>query len=212
MALLDILQERAACKGYDATHKLREEDVQKVIEAIRLTPTSSGLQPFSVIRIKSDEARKAVVKACMNSNSQLAEDCSDILVLAAWDSYTEERLDAAGELHNRLRPAIAERFNDYIASLKKYYIPEGAERNFVHTARQAYIALGLALAQAAELGIDSTPIEGYNPSLLDEELKLNERGLKSVFVITLGKSNPSTDWIKTVAKVRRPVEELVIEL
>lgn len=210
--LVQTLQKRYTCKAYDPSRKLSDEQVNYILEAIRLAPTSSGLQPFHVLRIKSAEAREAVKQSMMNSNIALIENCSDILVLAAWGNYTEERIDAVYAQHNELRPALQEGQTAYAESLKRHYIPRGAEVNHVHTARQAYITLGLALAAAEEQGVYATPIEGYQPEVLDSALGLEAKDLKSLFVIALGLPDTAGDWNASQKKVRRTLDQLVIEL
>lgn len=103
------------------------------------------------------------------------------------------------------------RFESYTDKIKSIYLAEEAEKNFAHTARQSYIALGLALAQAAELKVDSTPVEGFDNKVIDKVLKLDDLGLKSVSIMYLGVSDPLRDWIAPMKKVRIPTEEFAIE-
>ena len=103
------------------------------------------------------------------------------------------------------------RFNSYTDMLKKIYLAQPAEENFAHIARQTYIALGLALAQAAELRVDSTPVEGFKNSVVDEILELDKLGLKSVSLMYVGYADTPNDWIAPMKKVRIPTEEFVVE-
>ncbi|MCX6307958.1 MAG: nitroreductase family protein, partial [Bacteroidia bacterium] len=89
---------------------------------------------------------------------------------------------------------------------------QSAEHNFAHTARQAYIGLGFALAQAAELKVDSTPMEGFDNAKLDELLDLESKGLKSVVLMPLGYRDAEGDWLVNMKKVRKPVDEFVTEI
>jgi nitroreductase len=81
--------------------------------------------------------------------------------------------------------------------------------NFQHAARQAYIAFGMAVAQAAFEGVDSTPMEGFDPAKLDEILGLREKGLRSAVILPLGYRKEEGDWLVNLKKVRRPLEEFV---
>ncbi|MNY61854.1 Oxygen-insensitive NAD(P)H nitroreductase [compost metagenome] len=81
--------------------------------------------------------------------------------------------------------------------------------NFEHAARQAYIGFGMAVAQAAFEGVDSTPMEGFDPAKLDEILGLREKGLRSVTILPLGYREPEGDWLVNLKKVRRPADEFV---
>ena len=87
-----------------------------------------------------------------------------------------------------------------------------AERNFEHAARQSYIAFAFAMAMAAELKVDSTPMEGFDNEALDKLLNLNERGLKSVTILPLGYRDENNDWLVNLKKVRHPKKDFLIEI
>jgi nitroreductase len=97
----------------------------------------------------------------------------------------------------------------YRQMLLKNYPAKGPEVNFIHTAKQAYIGLGTALIAAAELGVDSTPMEGFDPKALDEILNLKEKGLRSVVMLPLGYRKEDEDWLVKLKKVRRPKESFI---
>ena len=86
-----------------------------------------------------------------------------------------------------------------------------SDENFAHTARQAYIGLGFALAQAAELKIDSTPMEGFDNDELDDLLDLKEKGMKSVLLLPLGYRD-SEDWLAPMKKVRNPMKDFATKV
>jgi nitroreductase len=87
-----------------------------------------------------------------------------------------------------------------------------AEENYVHAAKQAYISLGIAMAAAAELKVDTTPMEGFNYSALDELLNLKEKGLKSAVLLPLGYRDEANDWLVKLKKVRTPKEKFITEI
>jgi len=103
------------------------------------------------------------------------------------------------------------RFGSYTDKIKTMYNAQTPEQHFAHTARQTYIALGLAMAQAAELKIDSTPAEGFSNEVVDEILELKELGLKSVSLLYLGYRDQDNDWMASMKKVRIPMEEFIIK-
>ena len=208
MALLDDLKWRYATKAYDATKKVDQKDVDKIIEAARLAPTSSGLQQFRIMVITDQELKEKIVPIAMDQ--QNIAQCSHLLVFAAWDRYTEERIDDIYNYTTDQRGLPRGRFGSYTNKLKALYLPQTAEENFAHTARQAYIGLGLALAQAAELKVDSTPMEGFDNSALDELLDLRSKGLRSVVLMPLGYRDTTNDWLVNMKKVRIPKETFVI--
>ena len=208
MALLDDLKWRYATKKYDPTKKVAQEDVDKIIEAARLAPTSSGLQQFRVIVITNQELKDKIVPIA--SGQQIVADCSHLLVFVAWDKYTTERIDGQYDFITDERELPRGRFGSYTDRLKSLYLSQTSDENFVHTARQAYIGFGMAIAQAAELKVDSTPMEGFNPNMLDELLNLRSKGLRSVLLLPLGYRDAENDWLEKMKKVRKSTDEFVI--
>lgn len=209
MSLIEDLQWRHAVKAYDSTKKVSEEDLNKVLEAARLAPTSSGLQPFRVIVVENQELKEQMVKGALNP--EVMRDCSHVLVFAAWDNYSPEKIDKVYDYHTDVRELPRGRFSSYTDQLKVIYGAQSSEENFAHTARQTYIALGLAMAQAAELKIDSTPAEGFSNEVVDEILGLKELGLKSVTLLYLGYRDAENDWLSKMKKVRIPMDEFIIK-
>ncbi len=209
MALLEDLNWRHAVKAYDATKKVSKEDIDKIVEAARLAPSSSGLQPFNVLVIENQSLKEKLVKGALNP--ECMRDCSHVIIFAGWDRYTEERIDKVYNYTTDERGLERGRFGSYTDMLKKIYLAQPAEENFAHIARQTYIALGLALGQAAELKVDSTPVEGFDNSVVDKILELDKLGLKGVSLMYVGYADTPNDWIAPMKKVRTPKEEFVIE-
>jgi nitroreductase/dihydropteridine reductase len=208
MSLIEDLKWRYATKKYDATKKVSQQDIDKIVEAARLAPTSSGLQQFRVLVISNQQIKEKLAPSSLNQ--EVMVDCSHVLVFAAWDRYTAERIDTIYDRITDERGLPRGRFNSYTDKIKSIYLNETPEENFVHTARQSYIGFSMAIAQAAELKIDSTPAEGFDNALVDELLDLKSLGLKSVTLLYLGYRD-ETDWLAPMKKVRNPVEEFTIE-
>jgi len=189
--------------------KVTEEDLHKILEAARLAPTSSGLQPFRIIVVENQELKEKMVKGALNP--EVMRDSSHVLVFAAWDSYSDEKIDKVYDYHTDVRDLPRGRFSSYTDKIKQLYGAQTPEEHFAHTARQTYIALGLAMAQAAELKIDSTPAEGFSNEVVDEILNLKELGLKSVSLLYLGYRDLENDYLSHMKKVRIPMEEFIIK-
>src|SRR5690606_38515666 len=170
--------------------------------AAQLAPTSSGLQPFKII-VVTNAALKAKIQPIAMSQSQVV-DGSHLLVFAAWDNYSAQRIDDVFAHIAAERDLPANTFDDYRKRLKSLYLNRPAEQNFEHAARQAYIAFGLAIAAAAELQVDATPMEGFDNAALDELLELPQQGLKSVTLLPLGYRDTENDWLVKQKKVRMP--------
>lgn len=209
MSLLEDLNWRHAVKAYDPNKKVSQENIDKIVEAARMAPTSSGLQPFKVIVVQNQEIKERLMKGALNP--ECMRDSSHVILFAAWDTYTEERIDKVYDYTTDERGLPRGRFGIYTDKLKSIYLTQPAENNFAHTARQTYIALGLALAQAAELRVDTTPVEGFDNAVVDEILELKKYGLKSVSLMYVGYADPEKDWVGTMKKVRLPKEEFVLE-
>lgn len=207
---LDKLDWRYATKKMDPSQPVSEEKVAQIVEAISKAPTSSGLQPFHLFVIRNPELREKL-KAAAYGQDQLT-DGSHLLVFAAFDGYNDARIDAVVDHHAAERPGTREMLEGYYNNLKSMYLPREDHVNFEHAARQAYIALGFALAAAAELGVDSTPMEGFDPAQFDEILGLKDKGLKTVVILPLGTRASEGDWLAPMKKVRKPAEDLITEI
>lgn len=207
MALIDSLNWRYATKSYDKTKKVAKEDLEKILEAVRLTPTSNGLQPFQILVISNQDLKEKIVPIAWGQ--QNVADSSHLLVFATWDKYSDERIDEVFNQVKEERNLPEGALDNYINTLKQGFLSQSAEENFVNTARQAYIVLGTAILQAAELNIDSTPMEGFNNADLDELLNLKEQGLKSVVMLAVGYRNTENDWLANMKKVRKSKENLI---
>ena len=206
MSFLDKLNERYATKAMNGD-VVPQEKIDNILEAIRLAPTSSGLQPFEVFVITNDET-KANIKEIAWNQSQVT-DCSHLLVFAAWDNYTEDRINHMFDLTNEIRGFKNEGWENYRKMLLSAYPQRDAEENFEHAARQTYIAFMAAITQAAYEGLDSTPMEGFDPDALDKILGLREKGLRSTLLLPIGYKEANKDWLVNLVKVRKPMDKLV---
>ena len=209
MSLIENLNWRHAVKAYNPEKKVSQEDLNKILEAARLAPTSSGLQPFRIVVVENQDLKNKMVQGALNP--EVMRDSSHVLVFAAWDSYSNEKIDKVYDYTTDERDLPRGRFGSYTDKIKEMYGAQTSEEHFAHTARQTYIALGLAMAQAAELKIDSTPAEGFSNEVVDEILGLKELGLKSVSLLYLGYRDQDNDWMASMKKVRIPMEEFIIK-
>ncbi|MDE1193195.1 MAG: nitroreductase family protein [Arachidicoccus sp.] len=209
MNTLEALNWRYATKKMNGK-KVDEKTIDEILEAARLAPTSSGLQPFNVILIKSDELKQKI-QPIAHGQTQIV-DCSHLLVFAAWDNYTEERIKERFNQTRGERGLPDTAMADYENMLLNAYVPREAHINFEHAARQAYIGFGIAILAAANLQVDATPMEGFNNEALDELLGLNKLGLKSVTLLPIGYRDADNDWLVNLKKVRESKEKFVIEI
>jgi nitroreductase/dihydropteridine reductase len=206
MELLDKLNWRYAAKAMNG-EKVAQEKIDNILEAAILAPTSSGLQPFEIMVVTNQEIKEKI--RAIGWNQSVITDCSHLLVFAAWDTYTAERINKVFDHTNDIRGFKNEGFENYRQMLLNTYPQKDAEVNFQHAARQAYIAFSMAIAAAAFEGVDSTPIEGFEPDALDEILNLRAKGLRSCVILPLGYRDTENDWLANLAKVRKNKEDLV---
>ncbi len=207
MELLNSLQWRYATKRYNSEVKLSDEVVMQIVETARMAPTSSGLQPFEMILIKNQELKEKLVPVAMNQVQ--VRECSHLLVFAAWDTYTEARIDSVFDNMETIREMPKGEMNEYKNSIKAHFGSLTPEQQFQHAARQAYIAFGLAIGAAAELKVDASPMEGFHNDQMDEVLGLTAKGLKSVTILALGERDHENDWLAPMKKVRFSLESIL---
>lgn len=208
MSLIEALNWRYATKKMNGT-AVPQEKVDQILEAARLAPTSSGLQPYKVIVVSNPELKQALLPHAFNQSQII--DCSHLLVFAAWDNYTEARINEVFVRSNEERGLPLSTTADYQNMLINTYVPRVAEVNFQHAARQAYIGFGMAIAEAALLQVDATPMEGFDGPKFDELLGIHAEGLRSVTILPLGYRDESGDWLVNLKKVRQPASAFIIK-
>jgi nitroreductase / dihydropteridine reductase len=209
MSFLQSLTWRYATKKYDNSKKLKSAELDQILEAIRMAPSSNGFQPYDIIVVNNVDLREKLKTAAYNQ-AQVTE-ASHFLVFAAWENINEHNLGKVFDVMAEVRgqsEALTERRKSSIAG----FAAKSAEVNFQHAAQQAFIGLGFALAAAAELKIDASPMGGFEPAKFDEILGLKVRGLRSVVVLGLGHRDEANDWLVKLKKVRRPKSEMIIEM
>jgi nitroreductase / dihydropteridine reductase len=206
MELLDKLKWRYAAKAMNG-QKVPQEKIDNIIEAARLAPTSSGLQPFEIMVITNQEVKDKIKAVAWNQS--VVSDCSHLLVFAAWDTYTADRINTMFDLTNEIRGFKNDGWENYRQMLLNSYPQKDAEENFQHASKQAYIAFSQSMTAAAFEGVDSTPIEGFDPAGVDEILGLRSKGLRSAVLLPLGYRQEDKDWLAKLVKVRKSTEDLV---
>ena len=209
MSVLESLNWRYATKRMTG-EMVPQEKVDAILEAARLAPTASGLQPFTIVSV-SDRELLEKIKPIANNQPQITE-ASHLLVFAAWDDVTPEHIDKVFGQVIQERKLPEDALDKYRNFLTTHFGSLSQQERHNAAARQAYIAFGVAIVAAAEQKVDATPMEGFRPAELDQLLGLREKGLRSVTLLALGYRDTANDWLASQKKVRRPIEELVIEL
>jgi nitroreductase len=209
MTYIEALNWRYATKKMNG-QEVPQDKLERILEAARLAPTSSGLQPFEVFVITNPELKEKI--RAISWNQSMVTECSHLLVFAAWDNYTVERINQMFDLTNEIRGFKNEGWESYRQTLLKMYPARDPEVNFQHAARQAYISFGMAITAAAFEKVDATPMEGFDAAALDELLGLKAKNLRSAVMLPLGYREPVGDWLVDLVKVRKPMKQFITEV
>ena len=205
MQITDALKWRYATKRFDPAKKVSDDDLRSLMEAVNLTATSFGLQHFRVTVVKNQSTKDRLLPASYNQ-PQIAE-CSHLFVFAAKTDMTGEYVDQFIRLMADTRDLELDKvsgFGDYIKGSLK-----GKSTDFITNwnKRQAYMGLSTLLAAAAELRVDTCPMEGFDPAKYDEILGLTEKGLTATVIAPVGYRSEE-DATQHHKKVRLPLEEM----
>ena len=203
--VLENLNWRYATKKFDATKKVSEQNLETILEAIKMSPSSYGLQPYHILVITDEDTRKELQPASWNQ-SQIV-DASHMLVFAAKSEFGSELVDDYLENVSETRGVEMENLKGYGDFMKSKLLDLPKDVKTTWTSRQAYLAAQSAMLAAAELKIDTCPMEGFEPDKYDEILGLKDKGLTSVVVLTVGYRSDE-DETQNYAKVRKSNEEL----
>ena len=207
--LIEKLNWRYAAKRMNG-EIVPQEKLNTILEAIKLSPSSVGLQPYKVLVISDKNLKEKIYKEAAQQ-PQIVES-SHLLVFAVWEKITAEQVSEYINLVASTRGITVESLAQYHSKISDGILGRTEEINFNWSARQAYIALGHASVAAATEHVDATPMEGFNNAKLDEILGLNEKGLKSVVIMTLGYRDYENDMLAKAKKVRRSNEDLFIAI
>jgi len=199
MTLIEKLNWRYATKRMNGT-KVPQEKIDRILEAIRLSPTSFGLQPFKVIVVEDAALRERIYnEACQQPQ---IKEASHILIFAANKNVSAGLVDDYMQLIAATREIPVEGLSGFRAAFDGI-VSGTAEQNFVWTARQAYIAFGVGIVAATNEDVDATPMEGFSTEALDKILGLAEQNLSATTILTLGYRDEKTDTLVNAAKVRK---------
>lgn len=208
MKNIDALKWRYATKKFDAGKVLPSEKLEVLKDAFNLTATSYGLQPIKMVIIHDKELQRKLVKHSFNQ--QQVATASHVLVICIEKQvdkiFIEEYFNRVHSIRSTPQDVLEPFQNFLIGDFEKKHVDEIAQ----WATNQAYLALGTLLTVCATEGIDSCPMEGFEPSSYDEVLGLEELNLESVLVLPVG-YRAADDMFSEFKKVRRPLEDVIIE-
>lgn len=202
---IEQLKWRYATKKFDANKVLSEEDLEKLLDAIQLSASSYGLQPYEVLVIKDVETRKKLHPAAFEQPQIL--DASYLLVFAANTKIDEAYLDHYIDNIVETRQMKREDLSGMKDMIMNAVISQSDENKIEWAKKQAYIALGNLLSAAAHYQIDVCPMEGFDATQFNEILELKEKNLSTAVIATVGFRHKD-DALQHADKVRKPKNEL----
>jgi nitroreductase len=207
--LLDNLNWRYATKKFDATKKISSEDLNTLKEAVRLAASSYGLQPYKVVIVENPEIREQL-KAAAYGQTQIT-DSSQLFIFANDLNAGPESVAAYIQNISETRGVPTEALGGFADMMNGVISNLSQDAKNIWTAKQTYIALGTLLAAAADLKIDATPMEGFNPAAFNEILGFDKLGLNASVIATVGYRHDEDDT-QHYKKVRKSHEELFITI
>ncbi len=209
MNSIQSLEWRYACKKFDSTKKLSDSQIETLKKAFNLTATSFGLQPFKLLVIK-DQKIKDTLQPLAYYQPQIGT-CSHLLVLCIETNIDEKTVDSYFDLVQEVRKTPEEILSKFRNQLKDIYKNNTAQEIEQSAIYQTYIILGTLMTVCALEKIDSCPMEGFDAKKFDEVLQLDEKNLRSALLLPVG-FRAEDDFMSKEKKVRKPLEELVIEI
>lgn len=206
---LDALAWRYATKKFDHTKKLDKDQLENLLTAVQLAPSSYGLQPYQVIVVSNQEVKEKLKLAAFNQ-PQLA-DASHVFVFAIPKNFNTQHVDEYATNIIQTRGVAIEAIQGFVDTMKGTVNSRNQEQLANWNSRQAYIALGVLLESAALHGFDTCPMEGFNNAEFDEILGLDKNDLTSVVIAPVG-FRAIEDAYQHLPKVRKSKEDLFIHI
>jgi nitroreductase/dihydropteridine reductase len=209
MDILASLNWRYAVKNFDPSKKIPDGVVHEIIEAARLTSSSFGMQTWKFLLIENQAIKDSLVPLSWNQK-QIAE-CSHLLILCAPTQATPEMVDQYMQAIAETRDVTLESLAGFKKVLSDFITRKDVPAQQTWMDKQLYIVLGNLLTVCALKGIDSCPMEGFQPKKYDEVLGLTQQGLRSVLVLPMGYRSQS-DKYSQAKKVRYPLSEVLLKM
>ena len=203
MELIKNLQWRYAVKKYTG-EVVSEDKIDQIIEAVNLSASSCGIQPYRLIVVTNPEVRQKLAEGSFNTQ---IKNSSHLLVFAAFNKITSEYIAEYVAMMEEQRNLEIGALNDYKDILISHFSTQNPEQNTIWSSKQAYIGLGTALIAAAELKVDATPMEGFDPELFNDVLGLSEKNLHASVILSLGYRDAANDYLASMSKVRLPFNQ-----
>ncbi|RFN58585.1 NAD(P)H-dependent oxidoreductase [Marixanthomonas ophiurae] len=202
---LENLNWRYATKKFDTTKKINDTDLEFLKEAMQLSASSYGLQPYEILVIENNELREKLKPAAWNQ-SQIT-DASHLIVIANKVGFGDELIDSYIENVSAVRELPLESLSNFSSFMKSKIGEFSIEQKAQWAQNQSYIVLGNLLSAAAEIKVDVCPMEGFDAKVFNDILGLDKKGLNTAVIATIGYRSEE-DETQHNLKVRKEKEEL----
>lgn len=206
MSIIKQLRWRYATKQFDKNKRLSSKELDLILEAANLAPTSMGLQPFKIFVVENPDVRQKLREAAWNQPQ--VTDASHILIFAVKSELTAVDADEYLKLVSETRKVALSDLVDFRSMLVGGIEGKSVADRRNWASRQAYIALGTVLTTCAMEGIDACPMEGFAPDGFDKILGLTDLGWSSVVMVAIG-TRDEGDKYQHLEKVRKPMKDFV---
>jgi len=205
-SLVESLNWRYATKKFDPNLKISESEMDILLNSLRLSPSSMGLQPYKFFRVIDIDLRKKLKE--FSFNQPQISDASELIVFASKTKIAKQEIEQLAKLNSEIRGKDLESEQRQVKRLSTYINKFDKQSLSNWTARQSYIAMGVLLTSAAQLNIDACPMEGIQGREYDRILDLEPLNLRTISVVTLGYRSEE-DSYQWEPKVRKPLNDLI---
>jgi nitroreductase len=204
--VLKGLNWRYATKKFDPNRKINDDQLNVILESLRLTPTSYGIQALKFLVVEDEKIREELVEA--SYNQQQVKDASHLIVICAFDSLSEQDADSYMKLISETRGTDVEKLEGFRNMIVNSVVNMEPAKQKTWMRKQAYIALGQLMHTCATLRIDATPMEGFEAAKYNSILDLGEKNLHATLVCPIGYRHED-DPVQHLPKVRKSLDDLI---
>ncbi|MDT0686073.1 NAD(P)H-dependent oxidoreductase [Autumnicola psychrophila] len=202
---IEDLKWRYATKKFDSKKKINSTDLDKILKSIQLSASSYGMQPYKILIIEDQEIKEKLKPAAWGQPQ--ITNSSHLVVFANYRTIDEDYVDSYIENISTLRDIAVDKLTGLRDKLINSIVTLPSEDQHVWAQKQAYLAMGNLLSAAASFRIDTCPMEGFDAAKFDEILGLQEKGLTTAVIATLGYRSEE-DPAQDARKVRKSKDQL----
>jgi nitroreductase len=207
--IIDALNWRYATKKFDKNKIIDDSTMEILLEALRLSPSSYGLQPWQFIIVNNKDIREKI-RVAGYDQSQIT-DASSIIIFANKKNIDNALVDDYIKFVSEESGTDILKLEGLGGMIKGSFSDKSDEVKRSWAARQVYLAVGVLITSCAVLGVDACPMEGFNNTSVDKILNLSDLGLESRAIVAIGyRAEDDSSAIRK--KIRFPKNKVFIEI